>query len=187
MRSRVRAYLAGRRSRADARRRRRRLRRQLEHHEPTSTSGAPGAAPPAPRRPAPAPPARARSPRRTVGAERQPHGRHRRRRSSTSASPRRRRAPAEASTQISQALSVMRPAARPVASGCITRPLPSGPPGSRSTSPWAPPNSAGTWCPGTYTARVEVLARPKCGTGMMCPQFIRVVAILGPVTFRIAG
>jgi hypothetical protein len=32
-----------------------------------------------------------------------------------------------------------------------------------------------------------VLARPKCGQGMMCPQFIRVVAVLGPQTFKIAG
>jgi hypothetical protein len=50
-----------------------------------------------------------------------------------------------------------------------------------------PTQLGGSWCPGTYTARVEVLARPKCGEGMMCPQFIRVVAVLGPTTFRISG
>jgi hypothetical protein len=50
-----------------------------------------------------------------------------------------------------------------------------------------PAQLGGAWCPGAYTARVEVLARPKCAQGMMCPQFIRVVAVLGPVTFRIAG
>jgi hypothetical protein len=50
-----------------------------------------------------------------------------------------------------------------------------------------PAQLGGAWCPGAYTARVEVLARPKCAQGMMCPQFIRVVAVLGPVMFRIAG
>jgi hypothetical protein len=50
-----------------------------------------------------------------------------------------------------------------------------------------PQQLGGAWCPGTYTARVEVVERPKCGGGMMCPQFIRVAAVIGPVSFRISG
>jgi len=45
----------------------------------------------------------------------------------------------------------------------------------------------GRWCAGTYTARVDELARPACGGGQVCPQFIRIVVVLGPVRFRIAG
>jgi hypothetical protein len=50
-----------------------------------------------------------------------------------------------------------------------------------------PQQLGGAWCPGTYTARVEVVERPKCGAGMMCPQFIRVAAVIGPVSFKISG
>ena len=50
-----------------------------------------------------------------------------------------------------------------------------------------PAQLGGPWCPGSYTARVEVIARPVCAQGMMCPQFIRVVAVLGPAVFRISG
>lgn len=46
---------------------------------------------------------------------------------------------------------------------------------------------AGGWCVGRYSARVQEMSRPVCAAGQMCPQFIRVVAIFGPVTFRIAG
>ncbi|MGA9860233.1 MAG: hypothetical protein WBQ18_20365 [Solirubrobacteraceae bacterium] len=43
------------------------------------------------------------------------------------------------------------------------------------------------WCTGTYTARVVQFQRPLCQPGTMCPQFIRLVATLGPVRFRITG
>lgn len=43
----------------------------------------------------------------------------------------------------------------------------------------------GRWCPGLFSARVEELARPVCLPGQMCPQFVRLVAVLGPVAFRI--
>lgn len=42
------------------------------------------------------------------------------------------------------------------------------------------------WCPGNYTGRVDEFARPVCAPAQECPQFIRVVAVFGPVRFRIA-
>ena len=48
-----------------------------------------------------------------------------------------------------------------------------------------PAQLGGRWCAGTYTARVEELERPVCSPGQVCPQFIRVVAVIGPVRFRI--
>ncbi|HEX3976905.1 MAG TPA: hypothetical protein VHW96_11610 [Solirubrobacteraceae bacterium] len=88
--------------------------------------------------------------------------------------------------QVSATLSVM----GPQKAGCIgihAQPLTSLPAGRQATVSVGPAQLGGDWCPGTYTARVEVLARPKCSPGMMCPQFIRVVAALGPATFRISG
>ncbi len=87
---------------------------------------------------------------------------------------------------VSATLSVM----GPQKAGCIgihEQPLPSLPVGRQASVSVGPSQLGGDWCPGTYTARVEVLARPKCGPGMMCPQFIRLVAALGPATFRISG
>jgi hypothetical protein len=49
-----------------------------------------------------------------------------------------------------------------------------------------PAQLGGRWCPGDYTARVDELARPVCAPAQVCPQFIRVVAAIGPVHFRIA-
>jgi hypothetical protein len=89
-------------------------------------------------------------------------------------------------TLISSALSVV----GPHGSGCVgvhQEALPSEPAGQSVNVAVGPTQLGGSWCPGTYTARVEVLARPKCGQGMMCPQFIRLVAVLGPTTFRISG
>jgi hypothetical protein len=89
-------------------------------------------------------------------------------------------------TLISAALSVV----GPHGSGCVgihQQALPSEPAGQSVGVAVGPTQLGGSWCPGTYTARVEVLARPKCGQGMMCPQFIRVVAVFGPTTFRISG
>jgi hypothetical protein len=89
-------------------------------------------------------------------------------------------------TLISSALSVV----GPHGSGCVgvhQEALPSEPAGQSVNVAVGPTQLGGSWCPGTYTARVEVLARPKCGQGMMCPQFIRLVAVLGPTTFRIRG
>jgi hypothetical protein len=48
-----------------------------------------------------------------------------------------------------------------------------------------PSQLRGRWCAGSYAARVEELARPVCGPAQACPQFIRVVGVIGPVHFRI--
>jgi hypothetical protein len=48
-----------------------------------------------------------------------------------------------------------------------------------------PAQLGGRWCAGSYTARVDELARPVCAPAQVCPQFIRVVAAIGPVHFRI--
>jgi hypothetical protein len=93
---------------------------------------------------------------------------------------------AQASTRISQSLSIV----GPEQSGCVgvhAEPVPVAPTGQAVHVAVGPSQLGAGWCPGTYSARVEVLARPKCGEGQMCPQFIRVVAILGPATFRISG
>ena len=50
-----------------------------------------------------------------------------------------------------------------------------------------PSQLGGRWCTGTYTARVEAVARPVCAPGTMCPQFVRIVASFGPATFKITG
>jgi hypothetical protein len=93
---------------------------------------------------------------------------------------------APGSDQVSAALSVVGPQ-KPGGSGRGPRPGTAMAAGRPTTVSLGPVQLGGDWCPGTYTARVEVVARPRCGPGMMCPQFIRVVAILGPATFKIAG
>jgi hypothetical protein len=93
---------------------------------------------------------------------------------------------AQGHNEVSATLSVM----GPQKTGCIgihEQPLPALAAGRQATVSVGPAQLGGDWCPGTYTARVEVLARPKCGPGMMCPQFIRVVASFGPARFRISG
>ncbi len=96
------------------------------------------------------------------------------------------RAGTQGNEDISNALSVM----GPQKSGCVgihQQGLAALPPGQTTTVSLGPAQLGGDWCPGTYTARVEVLVRPKCGQGQMCPQFIRVLASIGPVSFRISG
>jgi hypothetical protein len=55
------------------------------------------------------------------------------------------------------------------------------------TSALGPAQLGGSWCPGTFSARVEELESAACGAGQMCPQFIRIVAVIGPVSFKISG
>jgi hypothetical protein len=50
-----------------------------------------------------------------------------------------------------------------------------------------PAQLGGRWCSGSYAARATELARPVCGPAQVCPQFIRVVAVIGPVRFKITG
>lgn len=45
----------------------------------------------------------------------------------------------------------------------------------------------GDWCRGTYVARVSEEVRPVCTAGQVCPQFVRIAAVLGPVRFTVAG
>ncbi|MGH2896037.1 MAG: hypothetical protein ACRDPM_22595 [Solirubrobacteraceae bacterium] len=88
--------------------------------------------------------------------------------------------------EVSAGLTVM----GPQKAGCVgvhRQALASLPAGQQTSVSLGPAQLGGDWCPGTYTARVLVVARPRCGPGMMCPQFIRVVATLGPATFRISG
>jgi len=92
----------------------------------------------------------------------------------------------QSGVDISNALSVM----GPQKSGCVgvhEQGLAALPPGQTTTVSLGPSQIGGNWCPGTYTARVEILERPKCKEGTMCPAFIRVLAALGPVSFKIAG
>ena len=46
-----------------------------------------------------------------------------------------------------------------------------------------PAHLGGRWCTGTHTARVLELQRPRCAAGIMCPQFVRVIALIGTATF----
>ena len=92
----------------------------------------------------------------------------------------------QGSLEIANALSVVGPQ-RPGCVGAHQEALPSLPTGQMAGVTVGPSQLGGPWCPGAYTARVEVVARPKCGPGQMCPQFVRLLAVLGPVRFRISG
>ena len=49
-----------------------------------------------------------------------------------------------------------------------------------------PATLGGGWCVGTYRARALELQRPVCAAGTACPQYVRVVASIGPATFRVS-
>ncbi len=88
--------------------------------------------------------------------------------------------------QFSYALTVGGPAA----TGCVARYVSAvavARAGQAVAVPVGPAQLHGRWCAGSYTARVEELARPVCAPNEACPQFIRVVAVLGPVRFRITS
>lgn len=50
-----------------------------------------------------------------------------------------------------------------------------------------PARLGGGWCQGVYRARVIEVQRPVCEPGAMCPQYVRVVAVVGEATFRVHG
>ncbi len=50
-----------------------------------------------------------------------------------------------------------------------------------------PARLGGSWCEGVYRARVIEVQRPVCGAGAVCPQYIRVAAVVGEATFRVHG
>lgn len=87
---------------------------------------------------------------------------------------------------ISNALSVIGPQ-KPGCVGVHEQGLAALPADQQTTVSLGPAQLGGNWCPGTYSARVATLERPKCGQGQMCPQFIRVLAVIGPVSFKISG
>lgn len=73
-------------------------------------------------------------------------------------------------------------------SGCVgahSEAVPVARPGQPVSVGVGPTELGGPWCPGTYRARVDELARPSCAPAQMCPQFIRIVAVFGPSGFRI--
>jgi hypothetical protein len=49
----------------------------------------------------------------------------------------------------------------------------------------APPPLARGWCPGVYTARVVEQQTPVCKPGLLCPQYIRLVGVVGRASFRV--
>jgi hypothetical protein len=59
--------------------------------------------------------------------------------------------------------------------------------GQMVTTSLGPAQLGGSWCPGTFSARVEELESAACAAGQMCPQFIRIVVVIGPVSFKISG
>ena len=59
--------------------------------------------------------------------------------------------------------------------------------GEMTTATVGPAQLRRPWCPGRYSARVIELQRPRCAAQAPCPQFIRVVAIVGRATFDIRG
>lgn len=50
-----------------------------------------------------------------------------------------------------------------------------------------PAQLGGNWCIGDYIARVEEFERAHCSAGQMCPQYIRIVGIVGRAKFRVAA
>lgn len=90
----------------------------------------------------------------------------------------------QATTDASYTLSVL----GPQGSGCVAAETMALPPVTRGqlvTAALGPSTSGGRWCTGTYSARADEVERPICSGGQMCPQFVRLVAVVGPVTFRI--
>lgn len=47
-----------------------------------------------------------------------------------------------------------------------------------------PAHDGGSWCPGLHRVRVIELQSPRCASGTMCPQFVRVIATIGTASFR---
>lgn len=48
-----------------------------------------------------------------------------------------------------------------------------------------PAQLGGTWCVGTYAARVQEFARPVCKPEQPCPMYVRVVGSVGTATFTV--
>ncbi len=70
--------------------------------------------------------------------------------------------------------------------GSQSAPVPLAAKGERVTVALGPATLGGSWCVGTYRARVLELQRPVCAAGAACPQYIRVVGVVGAAMFRVA-
>jgi hypothetical protein len=74
--------------------------------------------------------------------------------------------------------------------GCVaasSEALPSATRGASVEVGLDPAKLGGRWCPGTYSVRVDEVQAPVCSPGMMCPQLVRVVAVVGRVQFRVVA
>lgn len=97
-------------------------------------------------------------------------------------------APATAGAKGSTRLGYQLSLAGPSEPGCpVSRALPS--PEPRKDQAVAirlvPDRLGGSWCSGVYTARVSEVQTPVCKPGSVCPQYIRMVGIVGHVSFRV--
>lgn len=48
-----------------------------------------------------------------------------------------------------------------------------------------PARLGGSWCAGVHAARAIEIQAPLCSPTVMCPQYIRVVGVVGTTTFRV--
>ena len=80
--------------------------------------------------------------------------------------------------------------AGPAGTGCVSAhsfALSPAPSGAAVRAVVGPSRLGGPWCLGEWTGRVVELVRAVCPPGEMCPQFIRVLPVAGPVRFRVVG
>ena len=88
------------------------------------------------------------------------------------------------SSEISYSVSITGPSS----SGCVGIHEAGGPTvsaGQPARVTVGPDQLGSPWCAGDYTARAFELSRAACVTGQPCPQYIRVVAVVGRTAFRV--
>jgi hypothetical protein len=94
-------------------------------------------------------------------------------------------APATAGHHGASLLSFILTVAGPRHAGCLgprTAPIPDVVKGTTASV-----QLGGTWCVGTYVARVQEFARPFCKPGQMCPQYVRLIGTVAMARFRVAA
>jgi hypothetical protein len=94
-------------------------------------------------------------------------------------------APATAGHHGASLLSFILTVAGPRHAGCLgprTAPIPRVVKGTTASA-----QLGGTWCVGTYVARVQEFARPFCKPGQMCPQYVRLIGTVAMARFRVAA
>ena len=92
---------------------------------------------------------------------------------------------AGAKSAISYTIGITAPAAGRCA-GSQSVPVPFAEKGQTVSVALGPSTLGGRWCVGAYRARVLELQRPVCAAGTACPQYVRVVGVIGTATFRVA-